>query len=807
MDGQLNAERTISGTSRSGPNMSGVMNRAEKFEDEKRRIIESCFSKVDPDGALQESYITHIRITEDSAHQSSPPPPDANPDQKKPRLIIVAVRKSGRVRMHKARENANGTFSIGKTWPLDDLSAIESFTGKIPRDSKEEQYRQWSGDVGFIVTIGKPYYWQANTQKEKQFFIGSLVKIYTKYTGGRLPDLTGFDDKERDQVLGGNQAPQSSQPPNRPAQPLPYSPVSNASFGSNGRLPQPRVTNEPREPLSRPGTGSSSQAAFRPRVGLDQPSKSHVITSPYNDTGSSAGTSSTSLPRHDSEKYPHSYGQRQNVPLSQRNPTGDNRSQEPFAGREGGGSVPPGARNGANGLSSATVRYPERNVTPLSERARTPDSVGGSRREIVGEIPPVPAQLSIPPERKRPPLQISPERVPSRGQPAHDMVPAPLVTPSQRSEFMRPPARSSERPEPTQPLRVKTDSNNIARNSPEKASEAPPEELQYPPGIASNQTQVLQKDLGEPTDVSQLAGLAQEIPMSTETSVDERPGLGPMIKKKSKADVASAFRKAASAATAANAFKPRAGGAAERLREQQAKASEGPDGITGVVPAPSLLRGTSNAGPRPAESEQVVQQKPNISLQKSEPIPEVELTAESSSGSDARRKSTKADDEPPRVKESQGAIRRQKPASETMEKELTTLGIEPRLLETSGGEFVSLLDEFGWTDEGIHTKSIDQINERIDRELNKAQIGGWANRLDEEDGMVEVIKRGLDVTIAECEELEGLLTLYGVELSTLNEDIAYIEAQSHELQVQAANEKLLQAELKSLLDTRSISSS
>ena len=40
----------------------------------------------------------------------------------------------------------------------------------------------------------------------------------------------------------------------------------------------------------------------------------------------------------------------------------------------------------------------------------------------------------------------------------------------------------------------------------------------------------------------------------------------------------------------------------------------------------------------------------------------------------------------------------------------------------------------------------------------------------------------------------------------MNEDIAYIEAQSQGLQVQTANQKILQAELQSLLDTISISS-
>jgi hypothetical protein len=106
------------------PQSAGA-SRAERFEDEKRRIIESCFSKVDANGQLSESYITHIRIQEDSVHPSSPPPPDSPPENRKPRLIIIAVRSTGRVRMHKARENNNGSFSIGKTWNLEELSAIQ----------------------------------------------------------------------------------------------------------------------------------------------------------------------------------------------------------------------------------------------------------------------------------------------------------------------------------------------------------------------------------------------------------------------------------------------------------------------------------------------------------------------------------------------------------------------------------------------------------------------------------------------------------------------------------------------------------
>lgn len=40
----------------------GMAARAEKFEDEKQRIIESLFSKRDDDGSHVENYITHVRV-------------------------------------------------------------------------------------------------------------------------------------------------------------------------------------------------------------------------------------------------------------------------------------------------------------------------------------------------------------------------------------------------------------------------------------------------------------------------------------------------------------------------------------------------------------------------------------------------------------------------------------------------------------------------------------------------------------------------------------------------------------------------
>ncbi|KAL5113500.1 hypothetical protein ACEQ8H_008608, partial [Pleosporales sp. CAS-2024a] len=199
--------RGASSTASSGSTPS-AMSRAERFDDERRRITESCFSKPDDQGQRQypgrpESYITHIRVQEDGSYPQSPPPPTAPASNKKARIIIISVRSTGRVKLHKARENANGTFSIGKSWPMEDLSAVENYVHLSPKTDDEAQHQKWAGDKGFTVTISKPYYWEAGTAKEKEFFIGSMVKIYNKYTKGEFPLLSGFSATELNTLTNG----------------------------------------------------------------------------------------------------------------------------------------------------------------------------------------------------------------------------------------------------------------------------------------------------------------------------------------------------------------------------------------------------------------------------------------------------------------------------------------------------------------------------------------------------------------------------------------------------------------------------
>lgn len=692
--------------------------------------------------AVTESYITHISIVEDAASPSTPPPPNGNPGTKKPRVIIVAVRKTGRLRIHKARENANGTFSIGKTWVLEELSAIRSYNGAKATSVEEEQDKQWAGEVGFTVTITKPYFWQANTRKEKDFFITSLVKIFKKYTGGKLPDLIGFDAQEREQLFGITFA---SRPP-----PLP---LQSGSPGSSYGQPQPRpLRRDPsregfREPAVR---GPSSRDPVQRPQALAQPSMPSSGTSSFT---SQTARSQVRTQRGESVNSTESdIVKSQQSQSSLRRLASSNQSQDSLSRSDDGSSLPPRSRSGLNGVPSAAGRFQDRSVTPNSQRAVTPESISNAQ-DTSNDIPPLPAPLSVPPERRRPPMPTLGDPRQRKQNSAENIVPAPL---SSRRDDLKFPARSIERLQ-SQGLNSSDGSANLDRAA----------EAETPRNIPSvvDKGEKTPKSTNAPSAVSPQPSMTSPAPRSPEEPEEEvRPGLGPMIKKKSKGDVAGQFLRAAKTVNAFNSFKPRVGGAAERLREAAQKSPEGPDGITGVVPAPSLVRATGNDTSLPttsSPSDKPSPKKPN------DDIPEVKVTIPQSSrpGSvEETRPAPKQDGnllpEKPKPRE----VKRIKSPAESMGKELTSIGVNPNILGGRGGELVSAWEEFGWVGQGIRTKNIDQMKDEIDRELNKLQAGGWLNRLEEEDGRIEAIKNGFDRVIDECEELDGLLTLYLVEL-------------------------------------------
>ncbi|KAH7312188.1 exocyst complex component Sec3-domain-containing protein [Stachybotrys elegans] len=766
-----------------GPGGAAAATRAERFEDEKRRIIDSCFSKKDIDGSFIENYITHIRVTEYSTHPSTPAPPQARtPESEKPRVIIVAVRKSGRVRMHKTKENPNGTFSIGKTWNLDDLTRIESYTST----QTNFNYREWAGDNGFTVTLGKPYFWMAQTDKEKKFFVASLIKIYGKYTGGKVPDLAGFDQKEYDQVVGAGTGrrqvgPSTGTPPPRPS-PAPELPSTQQSFSSSQTVSPPAEA--PRFPRAAPVRNIANGSGASPAGSFDSTASRDRLPPRW-----------AAQPNKSQESLANSIAARS-----------EDTASLPPRSRNG---LPPGPGYGRFGDSRESSEPPSLDPRPPSQSRSPSQPPRSPSQPRPGSQPQQDDKL--PPERRRPPMD------PSRPQ-DRDLVPPPLMSPAAKRDPIAPPPRSVERmnsrkgstgqqsasPSLTGSFKDRDIPQPLVPGPPATPIPEPPTQTPDAPKPVSPSKEVSDPAQAQFTN-SPTASPIAEVASPTEETEEARPGLGPMIRsKKSKNDVAGAFWKAASTAAA---FKPRKGGAGERLRQAAEKISEGPDGITSVVPAP----------PRPASRGADPTPEPAMPAERSSLLPEVKISVPNSSRPSSMQGDSvsavtkkEADKSPVAAKEAPAAS--QEPPRRSIvtgndAKYLQSLGINPTVLDERSEEFSKWLDYFGWVPGNpMRSINMDDMKADIEREVNKAQAGGWLARFREEDERVDAIKRGIDTAIAECEELDNLLTLYAVELSTLSEDITYIEAQGQGLQVQTANQKLLKKELESLLETCAITS-
>lgn len=657
------------------------------------------------------------------------------------------------MRVHKTKENINGTFSIGKTWVLDDLTAIESYTG--PNVSPD--HRAWAGDNGFVVTLGKPYYWEAQSDREKKFFIASLIKIYGKYTGGRVPALSNFDQKELDQVLGGASRRALS------AQPTPTLNTPSSASGRPPASPVVRMAPPPspgRPPLPDPAASSQSNNSL---AGFDGASINRENSrTPSRGPMLNGNSSPASLaPSFDSSRNgrsqdapfrPEPPAMRQEPPLRQRLANSNKSQDSVSANRSDNESVRSRSRGRPNGINPGVANAPEPPPSGLAP-AFVPT--------------PSPSSGKPPPERKRPPMD--PTR-PTGAPPDENLVPAPLSNMATRRDPSRgpsrgppidraesnspvaPPPRSIERMSPRNPsLR-----NQLFEVSPPLAESAaaPAEPARIDTTIsalaATNGTDV--ESPASPTPASAASEDAEASPVSTE---DDRPGLGPMIRarnQKPKADLASALWKTAAAA---KAFKPRAGGAgAKLLAAAHSSHPDGPDGITAVVPAPRR--------PEP--------EKP-ISRPQTPDVPEVRVSTPDgkadvnlSSSADA---TAGVQAEPKKAPEpvAQDVKKRSMVVGNDM-RYLNTLGVDASILDNKTAQFTEWLDFFSWVPgDKMRSLSFDDMKIDLDRELNKAQAGGWLARFEEEDERVDGIKKGIDTAMEECEELDNLLTLYGVELS------------------------------------------
>ena len=833
--------------------------------------------------------------------------------------------------MHKARENTNGSFSIGKTWNMEELSAIESFSSASPpQTEKEAQYRSWAGSVGFVVTITKPYYWQAGTAKEKDFFVASAVKIYRKYTKGQVPELRGFDESQKAAMLG--VMPGQPQPP-PPQQLTPPQGSRGQSMNQSPAPPHPpfaqrpqsredsRYRESPGPPSSmsdrdfRSGSGANSRHPSESRERF--PSGAGSVPRPFASTehlrsNSREGFASSS-PRPGTSPGPGGYPRSPPPPASQMpppptapstNPSQSQlRSESPAnlsisSGRERAPPFRPQSppRKGSYQAYQQTMERVQENGH--REMAPPPNGAGGqaffasARQRMAQQPPPSPSQApQLPPLETSQPFsvgnhqrQATADQVPQTTEsevssagidaaamagltgflgPDHSQATTPQPTAEEPSSPSTP-ERSRQRPSVQDSV---SDSTLDLRPAPLNQRSKPPEQerdfdapSEHPTPRSEKPPEI--KPLSPTKNKSesnlQMPGAFQQSPLgpsplgSPPETPDERkeepvldppspeqafrPGLGPMIKKQA---VANKFKRAA---TAANAFKPRPGGAAEKIlklkeeRDATGVGGLGPDGITAVVPRPSTRqeqRDEPPLTPKLPPEDLSVKEPPKVEV--SSPVsPARSHSYQSPDAMDGAR-AVELHDEWPRLQtpgqqerqeqleegEQERVEQRQvrqpqvkvKRRSAQQQRYLEELGVDPSLLADKCLDFEATLYEFGWNDTSLSPKALSDMEAEIKREQSRLEAGSWLsgspgtsatpqeNSIEDRAKQVQTM---LDRAIQECDELDGLLTLYNVELSSLNTDVAFIEAQSQGLQVQAANQRLLHNELKSLMDTMSL---
>lgn len=696
--------------------------------------------------------------------------------------------------MHKARENNDGTFSIGKTWMLDDLSSIQSYNALKPKTPTEAQHKEWASSVGFVVTVGKPYYWHARSSKEKEFFIGSLVKIYKKYTGGKVPNLIGFDDRERQLLTGGTSLALTA-PPARPgskggdgsAPPLSKSALASRDVSRN-------MSRDPSRDASRDGTRASSRDGSREvrhkasqdptlrvqrsRDQLSQPSSSQgnpsiseptsippsTILSGQRDLPPSRGNDvptpvAPALPTQSINKEP-----TPPAPVEEKPPSASSRGEEPIQMPQ------PSTLQTTQAVESTTSGARHDNLRPSVGPAPGPlptptmvQQTSSQNRDTSDAIDTVSGESS---KHTIPDARISLAQVSDPGVAA-----AFLAAGSPVEARKRPVELSAGSPTAAAPPAAPAPASPPAVTPAAAVPASPPAATPAAPAPASPST--IAPSIKSPTLTTPTSATAPPETPVEDVPEAHRPGLGPMVKKKSAKDIAGAFRKAANAY---GAFKPRPGGAGERLlaaakQPQEPEAAE-PDGITGVVPAPSLTRsGTEPKSPVAETADRALpapDKEATPTVKVTQPVFEETAVAAAVVAEESR--DTFPDtvkvitDDRSRTPSPSGQGHRRRRQDNTL-KYCQALGIEIGILDGRAIDFDDILSELGWNGRLNDEKRIEDLEADVRREVGRVEAVSWLGNLEQQDGKVEQLARLIDKTVEECEELDGLLTLYSHELN------------------------------------------
>ncbi|KAG9013462.1 hypothetical protein FRB94_002536 [Tulasnella sp. JGI-2019a] len=133
-------------------------------DDVRQQIITTALAKRGDDGQFEETYVYHLKIWEED---------DAGG---KSRLIILSYDRNGRGNLHKAKQNTSGSVSIGKTWKLEDVRALEVVSANSIK-----------------VTLTRSYTWMTETDQEHMAFLIATAQLFRQLFGNAPLQLIGFN--------------------------------------------------------------------------------------------------------------------------------------------------------------------------------------------------------------------------------------------------------------------------------------------------------------------------------------------------------------------------------------------------------------------------------------------------------------------------------------------------------------------------------------------------------------------------------------------------------------------------------------
>lgn len=194
------------------------------IEEQRQNIIASVFARRSASGS-DENYVAHIKIWEDAGPEGG---------GRKPRYILLSQASNGTGYMHKSKLNTNGTYSVGKTWRIQELRGI-----------------QVSNPTSFNITLSRTYRWDTENREQQGQFLQALVQVFRYATRGAAPlHLEGVPEPDQSDGVPSQRAGPSSSIPNAPSSSrVPFSAQSSV-YDDSRRNPSPGPYQSQRAPIA-----------------------------------------------------------------------------------------------------------------------------------------------------------------------------------------------------------------------------------------------------------------------------------------------------------------------------------------------------------------------------------------------------------------------------------------------------------------------------------------------------------------------------------------------------------------------------